>query len=115
MPCDETCETCNGSTATNCVKCPGGLDATNGSCTAASNCDASCKTCLSKASATPTNDCTACNSGKYLKIVANNAGTCELCHRSCLTCEGADANKCTSCPLSSVFNKANGSTMGTCC
>ena len=121
--CDASCNTCSGSTATNCLSCPTGkyLLTANNSCVSCNvdgyyqdtltqtckACDAGCKTC-SGPSAT---DCLTCYSGTYLLSLNNSCvscnvdgyfadtstQTCQSCDPSCKTCTGSSDTSCLSC------------------
>ena len=133
--CDPDCETCSGSSATNCLSCYTGkyLLTANNSCVSCNvngyykdistqtckTCDTTCETC---SGASDTN-CLSCYSGKYL-LASNNScvscdangyykntstQTCKVCDPSCQTCTGAAATNCLSCYAGKYLFTANNS------
>ena len=133
--CDPDCETCSGSSATNCLSCYTGkyLLTANNSCVSCNvngyyqdistqtckTCDTTCQTC---SGASDTN-CLSCYSGKYL-LVSNKScvscdvdgyyqdtstQTCKVCNPSCQTCNGAAATSCLSCYAGKYLFTANNS------
>lgn len=79
LPCEATCTTCNGTTATSCLSCPTG-----------------------RALLTSNHTCaTSCPSSMY-----NNSGMCANCDATCATCSGGLSTNCLSCPSGLVFYSA---------
>ena len=121
VECHETCLTCNGLGAQNCLTCyPNGTQANkNGECEVL--CDtglyyspksASCEPCTEKcASCLSDSECVLCKPGFYLLpntavcsskctpgYYGDNTTTkCQKCDENCETCNGAESNNCLSC------------------
>lgn len=106
--CDETCKTCSGFRADDCLTCEQGLVLDgNMECVEpnplecdADNCDVCvqgnsniCKTCMQGWYLLGTGCVQSCPDGQFISIAS---GRCELCHPSCKTCMG-NGDVCTSC------------------
>ena len=119
--CHESCVTCNGPGADNCVTCySNDSQANNGRCW--TSCDlglyynamtSSCQPCLeSCATCSSPDDCSGCKPGLYLLpntgvcsikctpgYYGDNATTkCLQCDEKCVTCDGGESNNCLTCP-----------------
>jgi len=121
-PCDSTCATCSGKTATDCVTCVENLNFDNGACVPPCDtnngfvminrqclpCHSSCLTCKDVSN----RDCTSCDSGLILQagacveppvdcevdngfVLVND--NCVPCDKSCKTCDDISDASCTSC------------------
>lgn len=89
-PCDNSCATCNGPNADDCLSCGAGYVLINGQC---ERCNDTCATCTGITN----NDCLSCYEGYKL-----DGTQCVVppppCHNSCLTCSGSNATDCLTCP-----------------
>ena len=130
--CNVQCKTCQGSTASECLSCIPGLylQTIPGPSTCESLCPDgyysdwatnSCPPCDSlcnKCSGSSSNECLACNTGKYLIIAAGTAtcisecpnthypdasGVCQTCDSTCKSCNGGTTKNCLSCSLPRYF------------
>ena len=132
LPCDSTCLTCIGSSASQCLTCDTGIVLSsvspaqcvnfcadgyyfNSVSSVCNRCDSSCKTCI----AGDASSCTACNSTSFLQAptppsscdsscpfglypVITN-NTCQYCDNTCLNCSTTGLKSCTSCNAGSFL------------
>lgn len=113
-PCHSTCETCDGPTETNCLKCPPSLLLQSNRCVSTcddgyymeagvcAKCLHTCTQCVSRM------NCTACAKGLQLQSgecrttcadgYYSDRGTCAKCYLSCRTCSGPRRDQCVECP-----------------
>ncbi len=93
-PCDPTCATCLGVTATQCATCASGRWFSAGACAVCGACPAGA---YPSAACTPTADT-----------------TCAACNPSCATCTGPGATQCSSCASGSFLEAGGCQACSTC-